>query len=705
MELEIISGIVEHVTFHNVENGYSVLKVNPDENDYAQNPNGTLTVVGNFPDALAVGDSADFEGYWIENPKFGTQFKVMGYKRLKRQAPQVQAQASLWGNAAANPPLVGESTLYGTIARITYYNEDNGWGVVKISPQGDDYPDEAMSYDGLISVIGVMPELVEGEAAEFAGKWVNNAQYGKQFKCEAVIPIAPQNKQGIIRYIADTVFGIGDVTATRIYNHFGDDALEILDLNPERIREVGLKSNLEENFITTWTQNRTLRQIMIHLQSYGITSRLAKKIFDEYHAATLQVVQTNPYQLADDVHGIGFKKADEIARSMGIAPDARERLRAGLVYTLSQMTNEGHTFTPRAELIERAMELLNIGDFEVDLDAEVREQVLAKKLWSQTLHHHGEKTDAIYLPLYYHSESGAAEKLRIMANGRSKMQFRMQDTGWPQYLHELSAQNNVNLSAQQQSAVTAALSSKLSVLTGGPGTGKTTTLQMVINALDKEKFSYHLASPTGRAAKRLQEATGRAARTIHRLLGWDPANGGFEHDEDNPLDVDMVIIDEASMIDLLLFYGLLKALNPSTHLMLVGDVDQLPSVGAGNVLNDVMNSGIAQVTRLDQIFRQDDASHIVVNAHRINNGEMPVTDNNSKDFFFFNVSEPVEAAEMVVDIVVNRLAKKLGNYDRINDIQVIARWSQCLESGTAKRTQQRSIPCPKALRRAHLAQR
>lgn len=668
MQLEIISGTVEHVTFYNADNGYSVLKIVPDNELYIQNNNGTLTVVGNFPGGLQKGESAEFEGYWVENPQYGTQFKVMGFERIRRVNNPPAAATS-----PASTGSGGTATLRGTIERITFYNAENGWGVVKVVPDDDSYPEEAMSYDGLIAVVGVMPELVEGESAEFTGRWVNNEQYGKQFKAEQVVPIAPKNRDGIVHYIADTVFGIGQVTANRIYDHFGDQTLEILDTNPERIHDVpGLKPNLAKNLIDVWSSGRQLRQIMVHLQSYGITSRLAKRIYDEYGNETLQIVQTDPYQLADDVHGIGFKKADKIAQGMGIAPESPARLRAGLVYTLRQMANDGHTYAPRELLIETGRELLGVQVDDDVLDLQIREQVLAGKIRRDTLTYKGGETDAIYLPLYHGSERGTAALLKVMANAPSKILYQMKETDWSVYLAELAQENNVKLTEEQQGAVKAALTSKISVLTGGPGTGKTTTLRMVINALDQEGYDYQLASPTGRAAKRLAEATGREARTIHRLLGWNPQEGGFEHDEDSPLDADVVIIDESSMIDLLLFYNLLKALKVSTHLMLVGDVDQLPSVGAGNVLNDVIASGIASVTRLSQIFRQEDASHIITNAHRINHGQMPVTDNASKDFFFFAQEEPVQAAELVVDIVVNRLEKKLGAYDRVNDVQVIA---------------------------------
>ena len=667
MDTQIISGIIQYILFSSPDSDYTILKIVPDDDYNINNDDGTATIVGDMPDAPKVGDAVEFQGGWIENPRYGIQFRITGYRRVEK--------------SPAHVPRVGTTQikgdkLSGTILRITFYNQDNGWGVIKIDPFDDqDFPEEAIAYDGAIAVVGVMPELVEGEAAEFTGKWVNNDQYGKQFKCDGVVPISPKNKQGIIRYISDTVFGIGDVTATKIYNHFGDDTLDILDNNPQKIYDVpGLKTTLADNLIAEWGASRTVRQIMIHLQSYGITTRLAKKIYDEYGNETLTIVKSDPYQLADDLHGIGFKKADQIAQGMGIAVDDPARLRAGLVYTLSQMANDGHTYAPQDILIAEAREYLGVDTDDDDLLSQLREQLLAKKLRADILYPDtDEQIGAIYLPVFYAAETAAADKIRVMASSPSRIMTHVKGIDdWDAYLNELAQENEVELSDEQQGAVTGAMFSKVSVLTGGPGTGKTTTLQMVINALDLEGFEYKLASPTGRAAKRLSEATEREASTIHRLLGFNPQFGGFDHDESNPLETDIVIIDEASMIDLVLFFQLLKAIKPGSHLMLVGDIDQLPSVGAGNVLNDVIDSGVGHVTRLSRIFRQDDDSHIVSNAHRINQGKMPYTDNESSDFYFFNMSDPEEAAEMVVELVATRLKRKIGDYDEIQDVQVIA---------------------------------
>lgn len=565
-----------------------------------------------------------------------------------------------------------EEQLQGSIERITYFNEENNYAVLKIKP-AKHYP-RAQARDGTVTVVGVMPEMIEGESAQFVGEWVNNPQYGMQFKAQQAIPIAPHNEEGIVSYLASGIVrGIGPRTAERIYDHFGDDTMDILDKEPQRIHEVpGLKTSLADDLITVWKTNQVMRNMMIYLQGLGISARISQRIYAEYGAQTRQIVEANPYQLADDVFLVGFKKADQIAHNMGVMPDDKYRLRAGLHYALNELAKEGNTYAPREELLNKAADLLGVDDITA-LNIALKGQLTAGKLAEDTIYSDEqlEPISAIYLPTFFRAETESAKKLRYIADSFSVITNDHRDTDWHDFLGDLTRQNDVNLSHLQQSAVTAALSSKVSVLTGGPGTGKTTTLQMVINALHDGDYKFALASPTGRAAKRLGEATNEDASTIHRLLGYSMEHGGFEYDEDNPLPVDMVVIDEASMLDLQLFYSLVKALKPTTHLMLVGDIDQLPSVGAGNVLRDVIESGVAFVTRLDQIFRQDDTSHIVSNAHRINEGKQPYTDNESTDFFFFNIGEPDAASDMLVDIVKNRVPERWG-FDPIRDIQVIA---------------------------------
>jgi exodeoxyribonuclease V alpha subunit len=577
-------------------------------------------------------------------------------------------------------------TLKGTVERVTYYNEGNGYTVLKIMPDRK-YPDAA-ARDGTVAVVGIMPEIAVGEAVEFTGQWGDDPRFGRQFKAESVTPVAPTTEAGIISYLSSgLVKGIGERTAEKIVKHFGIRTLDVLDHSPERLSEVpGLKKDLADKLAKAWADNQSVRQTMIFLQGYGVTSKMAVKIYEYYGARTIPVVQEDPYTLASEVYGIGFIKADAIALSMGTPPDAETRIRAGLAYALDQLSKEGHTYAPREVLVAKAKSLLGLDNMPPEeedaaqkldtlvktvLDAELAKPDRPNLISDNSVTSKDPGAEAIYLADYHDAECNAAKLLKRMAWVPSKLMDAALDVDWPSFLQELAQGNNVELTEQQQGAVKAALKHKVSVLTGGPGTGKTTTLKMAIRALQELDFSFALASPTGRAAKRLSEATGCEASTIHRLLGFVPTENKFLHNENNPLKVDMLIVDESSMIDLLLFEDLLRALKPETHLMLVGDVDQLPSVGAGNVLRDVIESGVAHVTRLELIFRQREDSHIVVNAHRINHGEAPYMDNKSTDFYFFVEEDPVKAAELVVDVVKNRLPNKFG-IDPVEEVQVIA---------------------------------
>lgn len=563
-------------------------------------------------------------------------------------------------------------TVTGTVERVTFFNPDNGYSVLKIKPEGK-FP-KATARDGTMAVVGTMPQLGVGERIEFAGYWIEDSRYGTQFKAERITPLPPSTNEGIIAFLSSGIVkGIGIKTAERIVNTFGKDTIHVLDNEPERLHEVPNLKKKEreiEELIHAWRSNQSMRNALIFLQGYGVSSKMANRIYEHYGAATIGKMQQNPYMLADEVYGIGFIRADEIARSMGMPQDSPERLRAGLVYSLSQLSREGHTFAPRVELVNKAAELLKV-DNTARLEAALSQELFTGGLMRDEGITAGIRDEAIYLPEYLHAETSAAEKLLEMTKGESPIQKAAKDIEWGSFLDELARANHVDLTRQQQGAVKAALTQRISVLTGGPGTGKTTTLRMVINALEELEFKVALACPTGRAAKRMSEATGRSASTIHRLLGFSPSEGGYQFDEDEPLDIDMLIVDESSMIDLLLFNDLLQALRPETHLMLVGDVDQLPSVGAGSVLQDVIHSEHAYVTRLEVIFRQQEDSKIVLNAHKINHGEQPDLTNKSTDFFFFGEEDPIEAAKLIVDIVKNRLPNKFG-VNPISDVQVIS---------------------------------
>lgn len=561
-------------------------------------------------------------------------------------------------------------TISGTIERITYFNAENGYSVVKITPEGI-IALSALARDGTVAVVGTMVELAPGETVRFTGSWVSDPKYGMQFRAEMCEPVMPVTEVGITAYLSSGIVkGIGQRTAEKIVKHFGTQTIDVLDNEPHRLADVpGLKKTLATSLAKAWTDNMAVRQTMIFLQSYGVGARTAARIYQHYGSAAIRTVKDNPYTLADDVYGIGFIKADSVAQKLGIPLDAPNRIRAGLRYALNTLSNEGHVYAPREKLIDTAGELLRVDNPDL-IRLVLSESILAGEVIAeQVLDTDGQPDDAIYLTMFNRAERGAANRFRAIAGTPSAINRAAIKLDIKPFLAELSESMSIQLTAQQQDAVRAALYNKISVLTGGPGTGKTTTLKMVIGALEELDFPFALASPTGRAARRLSEATGHPASTIHRLLGWN--EGQFIYDEENPLQVSAVVVDEASMIDLMLFNSLLKAIPPHAHLMLVGDIDQLPSVGAGNVLRDVIDSGMARVTRLNVIFRQADDSHIITNAHRINQGQAPFTDNRSRDFFFFGEEDPEKAAELVVDIVKHRVPSRFG-YDPVTEVQVIA---------------------------------
>jgi len=562
--------------------------------------------------------------------------------------------------------------IAGIIERVTYHDEDSGYTVLKIMPQ-ERQPD-AEARDGTVTVVGNMPTLSKGESAHFAGEWVDSPRYGRQFRARQASPRPPHTARGIINFLSSGIVkGIGPRTAEKIVNHLGEQTITIIDTEPERIHNVpGLKKELAENLVTAWAQNRAMRDTLIYLQGIGISAKIARRIWKEYAGDTQRILENNPYKLADDVFQVGFRKADHIAMNIGLQASDPHRLQAGLHFALNELARAGHSYAPRAQLLEKAQELLDVDNaaaLETALQAQLHTELLIAEVLPGSPEQ--EPIHAVYLPRFFCAEQAASQQLQAIATSSSPLMRAHKNKNWQRFLHELSQRNHMSLSAQQQGAVRTALTQKVTVLTGGPGTGKTTTLQMLIHALKAGGMSFQLASPTGRAAKRLSEATGEDARTIHRLLGYSPQAGGFAYDAENPLSTDILVIDEASMLDLLLFHSLLQALPIEAHLLLVGDVDQLPSVGAGNVLRDVIGSGVAKVIRLEQIFRQDSQSQIVGNAHRINQGLPPITDNRGSDFFFFHVQEPDAAADMLVDIVQRRIPERWA-FDPLEDIQVLA---------------------------------
>ena len=453
--------------------------------------------------------------------------------------------------------------------------------------------------------------------------------------------------------------------AERIVAKFGDQTLDVIETNPERLLDVPDIGQKRARLIAAaWQEQQHVKQIMLFLHSHGVSTNLAIKIYKQYGDKSLAIVQNDPYRLSQDIYGVGFKTADHLAQALGLPSDHPGRIEAGVEYALSEISNDGHVYAPQGQLIERAAELLELesGNIMPALDrlasqGRIQRELLPGVSSNLAPDHRGigeEQQDyrmpAIYLMPFYHGELAVAERLSALA------------THWPTRLSDMPSaflQLDTSLSTEQQEAVQRALRSPVSVLTGGPGTGKTTAVRTLIEALESAHKTYALASPTGRAAKRLSQATGRPASTIHRLLGFSPGKG-FKHHTGNPLPTDFLVVDETSMLDLLLANHLLKALEPGTHLLLVGDVDQLPSVGAGDVLRDVIASGVVPVTRLSVIFRQASGSDIITNAHRINQGQFPVFTRESNDFFLFPAETPEEAGNWVQELVCERIPNKFG---------------------------------------------
>ncbi|GAB4477817.1 MAG: ATP-dependent RecD-like DNA helicase [Anaerolineae bacterium] len=560
-------------------------------------------------------------------------------------------------------------TLEGTVERITFYSEEDGYTVLRLAPASSPTLWGSRGEDSLITVVGNLPDVNPGESLELEGTWQTHSRHGRQFRAVNMRRVAPATVEGLRRYLGSGLIkGIGPGIAERIVDHFGLETLDILDTDPDRLLEVdGVGPHRARLIKKAWQEQKHIQQVMLFLQQHRVSTALAVKIYKAYGDDSIERVQQDPYRLARDIFGVGFKTADQIARNLGLAANHPGRLEAGIVYALNQALNDGHMFLPETELAQTAAELLEVDQAEAL--AAIERAAGGGQVVLETMNDpDDEPMRAVYLPPFYNAERGIASRLhRILETPHSWLPARFD---WPDLVDEAARAAGLQLSASQREAVLAALTNKVSILTGGPGTGKTTTLRVLIAALRAAGHSFRLASPTGRAAKRLNEATGQPASTIHRMLGYSPAQGWL-HNEENPLPADFIIVDEASMIDAVLANALVRALDPASHLLLVGDVDQLPSVGAGDVLRDLITSGVIPVTRLARIFRQHAGSTIVENAHRINSGHLPIYPDDADDFFLFQIADdPERAAELVVDIVMRRIPTRFG-FDPLKDIQVI----------------------------------
>ncbi len=546
------------------------------------------------------------------------------------------------------------SSLRGVIERITFYNEENGYTVARFVPEGKTLP---------ITIIGNLMGASVGESLALDGVWMNHPQHGRQFEIKHFTVQLPATIVGIKKYLGSGLIkGIGPVTAERIVSHFGMDTLDVIEQDVARLSQVeGVGAKRIEIIQRGWAEQKQIKEVMLFLQSHGVSTALAVKIYKAYGDAALQIVRKEPYRLARDIYGIGFLTADKIARAIGIAEDDPARIEAGVRHVLGTFSDDGHVFAREADLMSQAAEALRAPE-------NLIRAALARLAQVQEIF---VEDEAVYLTPFYYAEIGVVNRIhQIFASPLSRLEsFRALD--WNAAFTWLDEKNPVALAEKQRNAVRTALTSKISVLTGGPGTGKTTSVRAVIQLLQAKQRTFKLAAPTGRAAKRLSEATGEPAQTLHRLLEFKPFEGNkFLRDRDNPLDADLIIVDELSMIDLLLMNALLKAVDIQSHLLFIGDPDQLPSVGAGNVLKDLIASQFVPVVALDVIFRQAETSLIIVNAHRINQGQMPQFAQDASDFFLFKEEEPEQAALRVVELVKSRIPKKFG-LDPIEDIQVL----------------------------------
>ena len=528
--------------------------------------------------------------------------------------------------------------LSATVLDTTFRNADNGYTVLRVMVGRSQH-----------TVVGAMPELSSGENVTFDGDWTEHPVYGRQFNAKTCAITPPDSLSAVEKYLGSGLIrGIGPSTAKQIVKHFGMDAITILDEHPERLTEIsGIGPKKAAMILESYTEQMGMRRVMLFLQNYGLSPNLATKITKYYGEATVDLIRQNPYRLVTDIEGVGFLTADRIALSMGIDPRSEFRVRAALFYLLNDAAaSGGHTYLPRPMLAERAEQMLH-ADPELVAN-QITQGLLTKMLMSFTLPEQEEM--CLCLPFYFQAESEIATRLHYLMEARPYKKV----SGFEQRMAALEDELSIHLSPMQRKAVQSAVEEGVLIITGGPGTGKTTIIRCIIRLL-KDDSDILLCAPTGRAAKRMTEATGEEARTIHRMLEYGGEENVFARDENYPLETDCLIVDEMSMVDVALMRGLLRAVLPGTRLILVGDADQLPSVGAGNVLRDLLQSDVLPSVRLTDIFRQDESSMIVVNAHRINEGEMPTLNAHGADFFFERRLTQGDAARTICELLQSRL--------------------------------------------------
>lgn len=563
--------------------------------------------------------------------------------------------------------------LRGVVERITYQNEENGYSVIKC---------RVKNYTDLVTVVGSMPEVHVGSVLYIGGSWRVDAKYGRQFAMETFEETLPATVYGIEKYLGSGLIkGIGPKYAKKIVEQFGQDTLDVIEGEPDRLNEIpGIGTKRVERIKKSWTEQKEIKNIMMFLQGHDVSTAHATKIYKAYGNDSIKIVQENPYKLADDIWGIGFKTADMIAEKMGFGHEKYARLRSGIIYTLNKLSEEGHCYATRDQLLKSGTELLGVEGnlLSMTLDEMIHtKDVITDEIPTKEGQEVADK--AIYLPPFYFSEVGTVKRLKIIYE--NPVSLNVQTEGLAEHIEQ---KTGMKYDTVQKQAIISAVKNKVLVLTGGPGTGKTTTTLGIITAFRESGANILLAAPTGRAAKRLSEATGMEAKTIHRLLEVKPPDG-YQRNEENPLEGDVLIVDECSMIDIMLMYNLLKAVPDTMAVIFVGDVDQLPSVGAGNVLRDMIDSDCFPVVRLTRIFRQAQTSRIIMNAHRINTGKMPdISNGKTTDFFFWDVEKMAQqdgltefdsaeiadlASKTIVDLVKTKLSKYYKTPSR--EIQVL----------------------------------
>ena len=555
-------------------------------------------------------------------------------------------------------------SLKGQIERITYTNDENGYTVAKVKVSGR---------KDLVTVVGTLLIPIPGEVIEMKGNWMNHPRYGEQFKVEHYKSLVPASVYGIEKYLGSGfIKGIGPIMAGRIVKKFGEETLEVIENEIEKLAEVdGIGKKRIEMVKKAWEDQKEIREVMIFLQTHGVGSGYATKIFKQYGSRSIQVVKENPYRLATDIFGIGFISADRIAEKLGFARDSELRAEAGILYVLQQLADEGHVYYPYEPFVKKCQEILGV-DREVivkALGAIAAAKMIVIEDLKEDIEDFREKDKAVYLAKFHLSETSIVTRMKTLI--KSPKSIRKIDSD--KAIDWVQKQLAITLAKRQMEAIKCAAENKVMVITGGPGTGKTTIINAILKIFSKLRVKIMLAAPTGRAAKRMSEATGHEAKTIHRMLEYSIQKGGFQKNEEKPLDCDLLVVDETSMIDTILMHHLLKAIPPGATFILVGDVNQLPSVGAGNVLKDIIASGKMQVVELNEIFRQAKESLIIVNAHKINSGLLPSFKSSGQkldDFYFVEQEDPEEVLRIILELTKERIPRRFG-FDPVDDIQVL----------------------------------